>query len=197
MLLLDRENRVIASADPLWVPLGAVVPVNRSGSTRLMMFGGRKYLVQTFSAEGYQGYMGPPGWQGQVMVPVEVAFLDGGDRALAALDPALAEGLLSHAQTFSPPLYKIMQAADTIQRVVWNGQVMTAGHGNHQLQSVLGQISETGNRSNELFSQSISDLYETVLGSSLRGTEFMSHLLVDLLDRNLYEPPWLRRCGRR
>lgn len=189
MLLLDSENRVIASADTLWVPLGAVVPVNRSGSTRLMMFGGRKYLVQTFIAEGYQGYMGPPGWQGQVMIPVEVAFLEDSDKASIALDPNITEGLLTHAQTFSPPLYKIMQAAETIQRVVWNGQVMTAGHSDHllQLKSVLEQISETGTRSNELFSQSISNLYETVLGSSLRDTEFMSHLLVDLLDRNLYE----------
>jgi hypothetical protein len=189
MLLLDSENRVIASADPLWVPVGSVVPVNRSGSTRLMMFGGRKYLVQTFVADGYQGYMGPPGWQGQVMVPVEVAFMEGGEHALTALDPAITDGLLSHAQTFSPPLYKIMQAAETIQRVVWNGQVMTAGNGENllQLKSVLEQISETGHRSNELFSQSISNLYETVLSSSLRGAEFMSHLLVDLLDRNLYE----------
>jgi hypothetical protein len=189
MLLLDSDNRVIASADELWMPLGAVVPVNRSGSTRLMMFGGRKYLVQTFVAEGYQGYMGPPGWQGQVMIPVEVAFMESGHSTLTSLDPAIAEGLLSHAQSFSPPLYKIMQAAETIQRVVWNGQVMTAGHSEHllQLKSVLEQISETGTRSNELFSLSISNLYETVLGSSLRGTEFMSHLLVDLLDRNLYE----------
>jgi len=189
MLLLDSENRVIASADALWVPVGAVVPVNRSGSPRLMMFGGRKYLVQTFSADGYQGYMGPPGWQGQVMVPLEVAFLEGGDRSLLSLDPAIVDGLLSHAQTFSPPLYKIMKAAETIQRVVWNGQVMTAGNTVNQVQlkSVLEQISETGNRSNELFSQSISNLYETVLSSSLRGAEFMTHLLVDLLDRNLYE----------
>ncbi len=189
MLLLDSENRVIASADALWVPVGSVVPVNRDGSTRLMMFGGRKYLVQTFGTDGYQGYRGPPGWQGQVMVPVEVAFMEGGDRPRVSLDPAIVDGLLSHAQTFSPPLYKIMQAAETIQRVVWNGQVMTAGNGDNlvQLKSVLEQISETGNRSNELFSQSISNLYETVLSSSLRGTEFMSHLLVDLLDRNLYE----------
>ena len=189
MLLLDSDNRVIASADSLWVPVGAIVPVNRTDSTRLMMFGGRKYLVQTFGAEGYQGYMGPPGWQGQVMVPVEVAFMEGGDRPLVSLDPVVAEGLLSHAKSFSPPLYKIMQAAETIQRVVWNGQVMTAGKGDNllQLKSVLEQISETGNRSNELFSQSITNLYETVMSSSLRGTEFMSHLLVDLLDRNLYE----------
>lgn len=134
MLLLDRENRVIASADPLWVPFGAIVPINPNGSTRLFMFGGRKYLIQTFGAEGYQGYMGPPGWQGQVMVPVEVAFQDGGDQSLVSLDRSVAEGLLSHAETFSPPLYKIMQAAETIQRVVWNGQVMTAGKGDNLLQ---------------------------------------------------------------
>jgi hypothetical protein len=189
MLLLDSENRVIASADALWVPVGSVVPVNRSGSARLMMFGGRKYLVQTFGADGYQGYMGPPGWQGQVMVPVEVAFLENGDRSLSSLDPAIVDGLLSHAQTFSPPLYKIMKAAETIQRVVWNGQVMTAGNIDNQVQlkSVLEQISETGNHSNELFARSISNLYETVLSSSLRGAEFMTHLLVDLHDRNLYE----------
>ena len=36
-------------------------------------------------------------------------------------------------------------------------------------------------------SKSIDDLYETVLASSLRDSEFVSHLLVDLLDRNLYE----------
>lgn len=189
MLLLDAGNRVIASADPLWAPVGAVVPVNASNSTRLMMFGGRKYLVQTFGAEGYEGYMGPPGWQGQVMVPVDVAFMERGDPSLTGLDPVIVEGLLSHAERFSPPLYKIMQAAETIQRVVWNGQVMTAGKGDKlmQLKSVLEQISETGSRSNELFAQSIANLYETVLSSSLSDVEFISHLLVDLLDRNLYE----------
>ncbi|MDA8327478.1 MAG: chemotaxis protein CheW [Betaproteobacteria bacterium] len=189
MLLLDGENRVIASADTMWIPLDVVVPVNRGDSARLMMFGGRKYLIQTFVAEGYQDYMGPPGWQGQVMTPVDVAFLEDGGKTSLTLNTSITEGLLSHAQTFSPPLYKIMQAAETIQRVVWNGQVMTAGHNENllQLKSILEQISETGNRSNELFSQSISNLYKTVLGSSLRGTEFMSHLLVDLLDRNLYE----------
>src|SRR5690606_36123856 len=35
--------------------------------------------------------------------------------------------------------------------------------------------------------QSISDLYETALSSSLSDAELVSHLLVDLLDRNLYE----------
>ncbi|RJG02467.1 chemotaxis protein CheW [Noviherbaspirillum sedimenti] len=189
MLLLDGANRVIASADRSWIDVGATVPVNRDGSPRLMIYGGREYLVRTFATAGYQGYMGPPGWQGQVMIPVEVAFSGAASNALDALDPASAEGLLTHAHSFCPPLFEIMTAADTIRRVVWNGQVMTAGQRGElqKLKTILEQIGETGNRSNELFSQSIRDLYQTVLGSSLDDVEFVSHLLVDLLDRNLYE----------
>ena len=189
MLLLDARNCVIASADPLWMPVGAQVPVNHGSKPSLMMFGGREYLVRTFYTEGYQAYMGPPGWQGQVMVPVDVAFIDTGGNALSDIAPEVSDGLLSHAQSFCPPLYAIMNAAETIRRVVWNGQVMTAGQQGDllKLKTILDQISETGERSNELFSHSIHDLYETVIGSSLRDAEFASHLLVDLLDRNLYE----------
>ncbi|WP_084199258.1 chemotaxis protein CheW [Noviherbaspirillum autotrophicum] len=188
MLLLDADNRVIASADERWIPLGATVPVNRAAQPQLMLYGGREYLVSTSCAAGYQGYLGPRGWQGQVMVPVNVAF-HGDACTLTELDSDLADGLLSHARSFCPPLFEIMTAADTIRRVVWNGQVMTAGQRGEllKLKTILDQISETGNRSNELFSQSIRDLYETVLASRLRDAEFESHLLVDLLDRNLYE----------
>jgi chemotaxis signal transduction protein len=189
MLLLDGNNCVIASADPIWMPQGATVPVNHGADPVLMMFGGREYLVRTFYAEGYQSYMGPSGWQGQVMVPVEVAFAGGNSIVLAGVDPEISDGLLTHARSFCPPLYEIMNAAETIRRVVWNGQVMTAGQCGEllKLKTILDQISETGERSNELFSHSIIDLYETVLSSSLRDAEFASHLLVDLLDRNLYE----------
>jgi chemotaxis signal transduction protein len=133
--------------------------------------------------------MGPSGWQGQVMIPVEIAFTGKETNALKSLDPHIARGLLSHAQSFCPPLYEVMTAASTIRRVVWNGQVMTAGQGGEllKLKTILDQISETGTRSNELFTQSINDLYETVLASRLQDSEFVSHLLVDLLDRNLYE----------
>lgn len=188
-LLLDADNRVIASADPLWVPLGARVPVNQDGASPLLLHGGRTYLTQTVAAQGYQGYPGPPGWRGQVMVPVELAFVPQASRAIDRLEPAIAQGLLAHAHTFCPPLYEIVRAADTIRRVVWNGQVMTAGasDGAQKLKAILEQIGETGARTNELFSQSIRDLYDTVLSSSLRDSEFLTQLLVDLLDRNLYE----------
>jgi chemotaxis signal transduction protein len=189
MLLLDGNNRVIASADPRWIPVGSIVPINRDADPRLVVYGGREYLARTFPSDGYQGYMGPPGWQGQVMIPVELGFTGLATNALTSLDTNVADGLLSHAQSFCPPLFEIMSAAETIRRVVWNGQVMTAGQNGEllKLKTILEQISETGARSNELFSQSIRDLYETVLSSSLRDSEFVSHLMVDLLDRNLYE----------
>lgn len=189
LLLLDASHEVIASADPLWMPVGAQVPVNLEHAPQLRLFGGREYLVRTFSAEGYQGYPGPTGWLGQVMVPLDVAFSHSERELMNNLDPALLNGLLSHADTFCPPLHDIMMAARHIQRIVWNGQVMTAGQTGDllKLKTVLDQISETGNRSNELFEQSIHDLYQTVLASSLQDAEFTAHLLVDLLDRNLYE----------
>jgi chemotaxis signal transduction protein len=189
MLLLDGGNTVIASSDDMWIPVGAKVPVNRGRGIDLQMFCGRQYLVRTIASKGYQGYPGPAGWQGQVMMPVDVAFSGGAGAALDDLDPEIAQGLLAHAESFCPPLYDIMTAAKTIQRIVWNGQVMTAGQQGEmlELKTILDQISETGNRSNALFAQSIRDLYQTVLASSMRDAEFTSNLLVDLLDRNLYE----------
>lgn len=189
MLLLDGANRVIASADPLWMPPGTLVPVNRDGRPAPLLFAGRKYLVRTCPAAGYQGYPGPPGWQGQVMVPLDIAF-DGVDSALpATVDPGWARGLLTHARSFCPPLFEILAATTMIRRVVWNVQVMTAGTGGEQssLESILEQISETGRRSNELFSRSTGELFSTALAASLRSAESTARLLVDLHDRNLYE----------
>lgn len=189
ILLLDDANRVLASADEAWIPRGVRVPVNRSGKAELCIHGGRKYLTQTYATQGYQGYPGPPGWQGQVMVPLDVAFTHSGSGILDKLDDAIAEGLLSHAATFCPPLYEIIQAADTVRRVVWNGEVMAAGDQRdlRQLKAVLAQISDNGARSNQLFSRSIRDLYDAALASNLEAADFTTHLMVDLLDRNLYE----------
>ncbi|MRV73581.1 chemotaxis protein CheW [Duganella sp. FT92W] len=189
MLLLDGAGQVIASADPVWIPVGAQVPTNPGGSPEAMMYAGREYLVRTFASPGYQGYPGPQGWQGQVMIPLDVAFHGASTAVLAGLDQTWADGLLSHARDFCPPLFEIMNAANMIRRVVWNGQVMSAGQEGDflRLQAILEQISETGARSNALFLESIRDLFETVLSSGLRNSEFVSHLLVDLADRNLYE----------
>jgi chemotaxis signal transduction protein len=202
MLLLDAQNHVISSADPLWIPAGVRVPINADGQPQLLMFGGREYLVRTFSSDGYQGYPGPTGWKAQLMIPVDLAFRANGGQSLSHVEPALMQGLLSHAQAFSPSLHELMSSVTrttrTIERIVWNGKVTSAandqvsGDGSHsgginKLNTVLDQITETGERSDALFSHSIQDLYQTVLASSISEAELTSQLLVDMLDRNLYE----------
>ena len=191
MLLLDGRGKVMASSDEQWVPLGCTVPTHPEPSARRAMFAGREYLIRTARSEGYQDYPGPPGWQGQVMVPVDVAFSGRRDEALDRLPTEMAKGLLTHARRFCPPLFAIVSAAQAIRRVVWNGQVMTASQTGEQdlskLKTILEQISEAGVRTDTLFTHSINDLYNTVLGSAMRQAEFVTHLQVDLLDRNLYE----------
>ena len=205
MLLLDGAERVIASADPLWIPAGAKVPTDpgadaSGAAARLRIFGGRAYLVRTFASGGYQGYPGPDGWKGQVMVPLDLAFRHDEAEQSASLhtrlDPALLQGLLSHAHSFNPALHSLMtavkQTSRTIRHIVWNGKVTTAGaldggDGNDKLNSILDQITETGQRGDDMFSRSIQELYQTVLSSSMHAASSTAQLLVDMLDRNLYE----------
>lgn len=188
-LLLNEHDYVLASSDAHWIAPGTKVPTNPEGAPHLFTHSGRTYLVQTVSAKPYQGYPGPAGWKGQVMIPVEQAFGTKIMRCVDSLPQDVAQGLLAHAKSFCPPLYDIINAADSIRRVVWNGQVMTAGQrgGSVRLKSVLEQIGETGARTNLVFTQSIRDLYDTVLSVGLRDSQSLTQLLVDLLDRNLYE----------
>ena len=193
MLLLDGSDQVIASSEPRWIDTGARVPSNRPGQAVMMPFCGRQYLVCTVASPGYQGYPGPSGWQGQVMIPVDIAFHASTAGATDQLAPDLAAGLLAHAHHFCPPLHDVMTgitaAANAIERIVWNGQLLTAGQRGamQKLKSILDQISDTGTRSNAVFASAVQDLFQIVLAAGMREAEFTAHLLVDLLDRNLYE----------
>lgn len=195
MLLLDADAKVIDSADPQWMAPGVRVPVNQGDgdAARVLRFAGREYLVSTFASNGYQGYPGPTGWKSQVMVPLDLAFRGARPGAIDQVEPRLLQGLLSHAHTFSPALHALLSsvsgATHAIKRIVWNGKVTSAADGgaSGRLGTLLDQITETGERSDAEFSRSIRDLYRTVLASSMRAAEFTSQLLVDMLDRSLYE----------
>lgn len=193
MLLLDGDNRVVSSADPRWIGPGVQVPVNPDASPASRMLAGREYLVATAVSQGYQGYPGPAGWKVQVMAPLDLAFRGLRPDAASRLAPRMLQGLLSHAHSFSPALHALMAsvtgATQAIKRIVWNGKVTSSGSGadNGRLNPVLDQITETGERSDEAFSQSIQGLYQTVLASSLQAAGFTAQLLVDMLDRSLYE----------
>lgn len=188
-LLLNADGRVLASSDEHWIGAGSRVKLHNNGASTLCTHSGCTYLVQSAESVGYQGYMGPQGWHAQIMIPLDLAFGTHGHHALQGVDAVVTQGLLTHAHRFCPPLHAIRSAADTIRRVVWNGQVMTAGKqaDNSRLQAVLEQVGETGARTNEVFTQSIRSLYSTVLATALSDNSLLTRLLVDLLDRNLYE----------
>jgi chemotaxis signal transduction protein len=189
LLLVDPDNRVIASADGNWIPAGTIVPAVEDNDARPVAFGGRYYLARCFAAAGYQGYMGPPGWKGLAMIPIDVAFMPNDMRGSSSGSDDHTCGMLAHAKNFCLPLHEIMVAVDTIRRVVWNGQVMAAGHDGDRggLRNVLEQINETGAHSQEVFSRSIDDLYRTAVQTRMNEAELTARLLVDLVDRNLYE----------
>lgn len=183
MLLLDDAGRVIASSDPDHVALGRTPEMADDGLGALTEFGGREYIACTRPATGYQGY-GGPGWRGHVMVPADLAFRD---------DAFRTDGVAQDAVLQCAELAAIEQQAgaikDALNRVVWNGQVMAGGRRGDalKLKSMLQQISETGERTRAVFSRALAALSETITSSTLQDLQFVSRLMMDVMDRNLYE----------
>lgn len=192
MLLLDREGSVISSSDEDHIRIGRKLEMVDDEDYRFVYFAGRSYLARTCATRGYQGYFGM-GWLGHVMIPLETAFCQARAHALDQIDKEIINGVMSHSDSFCPALSSIARGADTInlalRRVVWNGQIMAAGKRGDllKLKSVLRQISKTGDKTSSVFADSIKNLYETVISSSLQDVQFIARLMIDIMDRNLYE----------
>ncbi|HZV67806.1 MAG TPA: hypothetical protein VFG03_23210 [Telluria sp.] len=106
-------------------------------------------------------------------------------------------GIMAYADTFCPPLHAVVRGADQInlalRRVIWNGQIMCAGDDKDllRLKAILLEISQASDDTSRVFRDSIEDLYATVVSSSLQDLQAVSRLLIDIMDRSLYE----RRCA--
>ena len=197
VLLLDVRRQVIASSQPAWIGLGQTIVAPASTNDTpdaLWLHAGRAYLASAVQAQPYQGYAGPLGWQCIAMTPLDLAFSQPPSRYVEQMPAELAQGLLAHAQTFCPPLHHISLTADAIRREVWNGQVMSAEpspsdaqHANSQLQAVLDQVGEIGAQTNCAVQHAFGMLYDTALAASLHSNQSLTQLLVDVLERNLYE----------
>jgi len=192
MLLLDREGVVISSCDEDHIRIGRSLEMVVDDEYRVVDFAGRNYIAKTCATRGYQGYFGM-GWLGHVMVPLDSVFCQARTNALDKIDKEIIEGVMSHSESFCPALSSIGKGADVInlslRRVVWNGQVMAAGKRGDllKLKTVLRQISKTGDKTSSVFAGSIKNLYETVISSSLQDVQFIARLMIDIMDRNLYE----------
>jgi len=192
MLMLDRDGCVIASNDADHIAPGRRVPLALAGEYEVVSYAGREYFAKTCAAQDYQGY-GGPGWLGHVMIPCETAFRQRNLDRMSSCDAAILTGIMAHAKSFCPPLHDVSMQAESInsalRRVVWNGKIMSAGEDSNllKLKSILQEISQTGDETSRVFKDSIHDLYETVISSSLQDVQFIARLMIDIMDRNLYE----------
>jgi chemotaxis signal transduction protein len=192
--ILSPDGHVIASSDIYQFPLGAKLEKAEGEACRIVRFAGREYLATTRATHGYQGYQGP-GWLGHVLAPLNHAFEMAIAHELEQVDGQTLEGVLETATLFPPELRNIPLRAASIQRelnrTVWNGNIWLS-RDNYAMNTsfakvLLWEIGSTGVRTRNVFSQSTTNLYETVVSSVLYDCSSQAALAMDIMDRNLYE----------
>jgi chemotaxis signal transduction protein len=195
LTLLDADRRVIASSDPDHVPLGARLETAPEDNGRVVRFAGRQYLATTRPTHGYQGYAGP-GWVGHALAPLAHAFEMSAADELDQVPEDILDCVLETTHLFSPALRDMPTRAASIQhelnRAVWNGNVWLARDPGASQSSafakvLLREIGSTGVRTRNVFAESTTNLYKTVLSSVLADCATQAALAIDIMDRNLYE----------
>lgn len=183
LVLLDADDRVIATNDPAHVPLGAVMNTVDGGDVGLTTFAGREYLSLTRPTHGYQGYQGPAGWRAHAMVSLLTAFRARHDTVDEAQALSLDNAELARIQA------EVDAINGNLRRVVWNGRLVAGSQAGSQarLKAVLTQVTAAGTRTRARVAAAIRDLYRSSLGRSLNQAQELARLAADIMDRNLYE----------
>jgi chemotaxis signal transduction protein len=181
LMLIDDQQRVIATNDESHVALGANLKRIDADEVVLTTFAGREYLAVTCATRGYQGYMGPA-WRAQAMVSLLTAFR-----------PRAEDETEIDVPLDNPQLTEIQYDADEInrelRRVVWNGQLMAQSREGDRLRlkAVLNQVNVAGHRTRGRVSIAVRDLYRTSLARARHQADDLARLAADIMDRNLYE----------
>ncbi len=187
--LLNNNSEVIASSDKYHIPIGATLDTVLDSNYKVVSFGGRDYIAKSCKTTGYQGFLGL-GWYGHIMVPIEHAFSHLGDENFEITQELLL-AILQHGNQFSDSLKNIpVQASDiqhNLNRAIWNGNIKQSNSSNNNKQfsrALLQEIRKTGENTKDIIGASMANLTKTmVLGDSL----FLADLILDIMDRNLYE----------
>lgn len=188
LTILDKDGHVIASSDVHHIALGTQLKMNLSSKYQLVSYAGRDYLAKTCKTNGYQGYYGQQ-WFGHIMIPMEYAFIQQEDNL--NINQSILLAILQEGQGFNDELKKIPLQANTIQnnlnRLVWNGNINKNCEDNSNKnfsRALLSEISLTGEKTKRIFDLSIANLTKTII---LNNTSYVASLMVDIMDRNLYE----------
>ncbi|WP_375723180.1 cache domain-containing protein [Arcobacter sp. KX21116] len=190
LTILDKDGVVIATSDKYHVNLGTILEFNPNSKFSFISHGGRDYLSKTCKTNGYQGYFGQE-WYGHILVPIDYAFVEEDDNLNIDQDILLA--ILQGGERFSDELKKIPLEANNIQenlnRLVWNGNLNRGNQDKSELtksfsRALLNEISLTGEKTKKIFDLSIANLTKTII---LNNATYVASLMVDIMDRNLYE----------
>ncbi len=187
LMLLDKDGVVISSSDLNGFPVGTQMETSENGKFMIVNYSGKKYIVSTSKTKGYQGFYGL-GWLGHAMICIEEAFDKNSTFNLASIEKKILDTVLHSTSLFSHELQDIpLQAKkiqDNLNRTVWNGNL-------HQHSTIgkklLTQVSNTGEKTKEIFHKSIKSLNETVLQTIISEVSFQALQAIDIMDRNLYE----------
>ncbi|MFT7860563.1 MAG: chemotaxis protein CheW [Sulfurimonas sp.] len=188
ILLLDNKGRVIATSDKYQIPLGAELEIVLGENYKLISFGGVDYLCRSNKTTGYQGFFGLE-WYGHVMLPVAHAFTELEEDTFEISEELLLS-ILQNGKQFSETLKDIPKQANSIQknlnRAIWNGTIKQGAQSSNKQfsKALMFEIRQTGQDTKSIIGSSIANLTKTmILGDSV----FYADLIVDIMDRNLYE----------
>ena len=192
--VLDAAGVVIASSDPVHIPIGVTLTPVLDAEYRIVKFGPMEYIATSRAAKPYQGYGGPQ-WYGHVMVPVQHAFDQNDAQARPDIDGDMLGAIADSSDLFSDAVRNIPSKAEGILRdltqSLWNGRMSQGAVPKSDAPDfsrvLLKEISDTGARTKDVFSGSIGDLHQTVVTSLLRDNQSQAALAIDIMDRNLYE----------
>ena len=188
ILLLNQDGRVIASSDKYQIPLGAQLEIVLDDTYKLVSFGGVDYICKSNKTTGYQGFFGLE-WYGHVMIPIAHAFGQE-DEDSFEISEELLLAILQNGKQFSEDLKNIPQKANSIQkslnRAIWNGTISQGSSSTNKqfTKALMLEVRQTGQDTKSIIGSSIAELTKTmILGDSV----FYADLIVDIMDRNLYE----------
>ena len=191
LALIDAQGRVVASADPWLLPVGAVLPMPVPPRLR---FAGRELVAARAQPTGYEGY-GGPGWQALAVVPADAAFeppLPGQGDAQPPLPDDL-DRIDTHSlfdaqlQAIGPQALRIERG---LARLLWNGRLRQSEEslsGAAFASTLLGEVGLTGERLRGVFDQAIANLHRSTLAALFDRVRHHARLAIDIMDRNLYE----------
>ncbi|AVS75294.1 chemotaxis protein CheW [Paracidovorax cattleyae] len=196
LAMVDGEGRVLASGDPLQLPVDWRIPEAGSGTPdagQVVRHMGRRYLLAVRRTQGFQGYAGP-GWRGVAMLPLDGAFEERASMSDGRTHMAGRPDLLSEELRGIPLRSAAIQSA--LERSVWNGLLELNQIGGGEAvaarevvfaRTLLSEIGATARKTARAFAAALEGLYGVVTQSQLRDAQSRASLAMQILDRNLYE----------